>query len=107
MDISRQDLKKKESYMKFHKFIQFSVDSGIISRQEAVSMIPPMLMGIKPNSKIFDMCAAPGSKTAQFLEIFYKDYDFFSLKSIENDTGRIKINQDLYLQTTTMLIEHF
>ena len=60
MDVSRNDLKKKENYKKFHKFIQFSVDSGLISRQEAVSMIPPMLFDVKPNSLLFDMCAAPG-----------------------------------------------
>lgn len=40
---------------------------GIISRQEEVSMIPPLLLEIKANDKCLDMCAAPGSKTAQML----------------------------------------
>lgn len=31
-------------------------------------MIPPLLLGVKPGHKIFDACAAPGSKTAQLLE---------------------------------------
>ena len=84
MDISRSDLKRKEGYTNFHKFIQGNVDSGLISRQEAVSMIPPMIMQPKPNQFIFDMCAAPGSKTAQFLEIFYKNFNFLDKKSIEN-----------------------
>lgn len=41
---------------------------GNISRQEAVSMIPPLLMDIQPHQWVLDMCAAPGSKTAQIIE---------------------------------------
>lgn len=44
--------------------IDASKDSGLISRQEIVSMIPPMLCDIKSHHSVFDMCAAPGSKTA-------------------------------------------
>lgn len=98
MDISKHDLKRKEELTKFHKFIQGNVDSGLISRQEAVSMIPPMIMQPKPNQNIFDMCAAPGSKTAQFLEIFYKNFNFLDKKSIENDTGKYLIIKDLFWQ---------
>ena len=61
MDVSRFDLKKKDNYKNFHKFILSSVDSGLISRQESVSMIPPMILNIKQNAKVFDMCAAPGN----------------------------------------------
>jgi 16S rRNA C967 or C1407 C5-methylase (RsmB/RsmF family) len=46
---------------------------GNISRQEAVSMIPPLFMDIKPHHKILDMCAAPGSKTAQLIEYLHQD----------------------------------
>ena len=31
-------------------------------------MIPPKLLGVKPHHKVLDMCAAPGSKTAQLIE---------------------------------------
>lgn len=41
---------------------------GNISRQEAVSMVPPLLMDIQPHQWVLDMCAAPGSKTAQIIE---------------------------------------
>ena len=44
---------------------------GNISRQEAVSMIPPLLMKIESHHKILDMCAAPGSKTAQIIEYLH------------------------------------
>ena len=42
---------------------------GGVSRQEAVSMIPPLLLQVEPHHRVLDMCAAPGSKTAQLLEV--------------------------------------
>ena len=43
-------------------------DNGIL-RQELVSMIPVSLVDIKENHVILDMCAAPGNKSVQILEI--------------------------------------
>ena len=40
---------------------------GTISRQEEVSMIPPFLLDIQEKDQCLDMCASPGSKTAQML----------------------------------------
>ena len=94
INIPRFELKKTESLKNFHKFIQKNMDAGLISRQEAVSMIPPMLMRISKTDKVFDMCAAPGSKTAQFLEVFYKDFDFLDPNSIEQDTGFVLANDN-------------
>ena len=94
INIPRFELRKNESLTKFHKFIQKSVDAGLISRQEAVSMIPPMLMDVHPGDKVFDMCAAPGSKTAQFLESFYRDFDFLDPSSLEKDSGFVLANDN-------------
>ena len=44
-------------------------DSGLITRQEIVSMMPPILLDVQADHAILDMCAAPGSKTAQLLEL--------------------------------------
>ena len=43
-------------------------DSGRITRQEAVSMIPVKLLECRPGDHILDMCAAPGSKATQLCE---------------------------------------
>lgn len=51
-----------------HDFSPCCIFKGNISRQEAVSMIPPLLMDIQPHQWVLDMCAAPGSKTAQIIE---------------------------------------
>lgn len=32
-------------------------------------MLPPLLLGIEAEHSVFDMCAAPGSKTAQIVEL--------------------------------------
>jgi hypothetical protein len=37
-----------------------------------VSMIPPQLLDVEPHHFVLDMCAAPGSKTAQLLEGLHK-----------------------------------
>ncbi|KAH8057533.1 tRNA (cytosine-5-)-methyltransferase [Aureococcus anophagefferens] len=39
-----------------------------LSRQEAVSMVPALLLGAAPGWAVLDACAAPGNKTAQLLE---------------------------------------
>ena len=44
---------------------------GAITRQEAVSMIPPLLLDVKSSHRVLDMCAAPGSKTFQLLEMLH------------------------------------
>lgn len=71
IQITRNDIRKSESYFQLHNFLISETSVGNISRQEVVSMIPPLLMDIQPHHKILDMCAAPGSKTAQIIEILH------------------------------------
>ena len=42
---------------------------------ETVSMIPPIVLDVKPHHKVLDMCAAPGSKTAQLIEAIHAEED--------------------------------
>ena len=69
----RKLLRKSETLKKIHKFIVQETESGNISRQESVSMIPPFLLQVEPEHYVLDMCAAPGSKTAQLLEFLSGD----------------------------------
>jgi 16S rRNA C967 or C1407 C5-methylase (RsmB/RsmF family) len=68
LPLSRGVLRKDAVLTSIHKFVQRSNDSGLLTRQEIVSMIPPLLLDVKPGHRIYDACAAPGSKTAQLLE---------------------------------------
>lgn len=63
----RQQLKKEVSNLR--PLIISANDSGLISRQELVSMLPPLCLDIQPTDLVLDMCAAPGSKTGQMLEM--------------------------------------
>ncbi|KAJ2382460.1 tRNA (cytosine-5-)-methyltransferase ncl1, partial [Coemansia sp. RSA 2559] len=69
--IPRIALKKSKELSKFHAFLVTETEVGNISRQEAVSMVPPLFLGVQPHHYVLDMCAAPGSKTAQLIEALH------------------------------------
>ena len=69
MMIPRELLKKNLGLKQIHKLVIAMADSGLITRQEIVSMIPPLLLDVHADHSILDMCAAPGSKTAQLIEL--------------------------------------
>ncbi|XP_025200507.1 tRNA (cytosine(34)-C(5))-methyltransferase [Melanaphis sacchari] len=71
LKITRKDIRGSEAYYRLHNFLISETGNGNISRQETVSMIPPLLLDVKPSDKVLDMCAAPGSKTAQLIEALY------------------------------------
>lgn len=73
-DCSRKAFRKCTTLKMFHQFLVTETKLGNISRQEAVSMIPPMLLEVKPGHKILDMCAAPGSKTAHLIEALQGEF---------------------------------
>lgn len=58
-------------FASFQKFLVSETSVGNISRQEAVSMIPPLLMDVRPGMTVLDLCAAPGSKSAQLIEMVH------------------------------------
>lgn len=64
-------MKKSKALTALHTLIQNASNSGLVSRQELVSMLPPLYLDIQPTDNILDMCAAPGSKTSQMLEMLY------------------------------------
>ncbi|XP_065913229.1 RNA cytosine-C(5)-methyltransferase NSUN2-like isoform X2 [Dysidea avara] len=71
VSLSKKFIRKSPLVKQFHNFLVKENEQGNISRQEAVSMIPPLLLDVLPNHKVLDMCAAPGSKTAQLIEFLH------------------------------------
>ncbi|KAJ1754524.1 tRNA (cytosine-5-)-methyltransferase ncl1, partial [Coemansia sp. RSA 1591] len=71
--IPRIALKKSTELANFHSFLVTETEIGNISRQEAVSMVPPLLLDVRSDHIVLDMCAAPGSKTAQLVEALHVD----------------------------------
>ena len=71
IDIPKDALKKSERLRELHAFMVRANEVGALTRQEAVSMIPPLLLKVKPSHRVLDLCAAPGSKTFQLLEMLH------------------------------------
>lgn len=75
IDVPKTVIRKNEQFAKTQRFLVIENAVGNISRQEAVSMIPPIVLEVEPQHSVLDMCAAPGSKTAQMIEALHKDTD--------------------------------
>lgn len=69
----RKEIRSDPKYAAFHAWLVSAAENGDISRQEAVSMIPPLLLDIQHQHQVLDMCAAPGSKTSQIIEYMHSD----------------------------------
>ncbi|KAF2403914.1 S-adenosyl-L-methionine-dependent methyltransferase [Trichodelitschia bisporula] len=72
MTTPKNVIRKFPPFSSFQKFLVSETSVGNISRQEIVSMIPPLLMDIKPGMTVLDLCAAPGSKSAQLIEMVHR-----------------------------------
>jgi tRNA (cytosine34-C5)-methyltransferase len=68
MGLDRATIRKNPALEPLHAWLKQQVASGAVTRQETVSMVPPILLNVVPTDHVLDMCAAPGSKTSQLLE---------------------------------------
>ncbi|RLN60249.1 hypothetical protein BBJ28_00001390 [Nothophytophthora sp. Chile5] len=97
--VERRRVRKLPILKEFQTWLVELSNSGSITRQEAVSMIPPLVLGVEPHHKVLDMCAAPGSKTSQLLE---------SLHSQERASGKtptgVVVANDVDLKRAYMLV---
>ena len=71
LPMSKADLRRLPFARAFRQWLMDAFAMGNLNRQEAVSMIPPLLLDVQPHHVVLDMCAAPGSKTAQLLEALH------------------------------------
>ncbi|BFG35515.1 hypothetical protein CerSpe_217890 [Prunus speciosa] len=97
-NFSRMQLRKNQTLERFHEFLKLENEIGNITRQEAVSMVPPLFLDVRPDHFVLDMCAAPGSKTFQLLEIIHR-----STKPGSLPDGLVVAN-DLDVQRCNLLI---
>lgn len=72
VDANRQTFRRSPVYKELHEFLVSETSLGNISRQESVSMIPPLLLDVQADHFVLDMCAAPGSKTTQLIEAMHQ-----------------------------------
>ncbi|RBQ65031.1 hypothetical protein VDGD_21741 [Verticillium dahliae] len=72
MTTPKNIVRKFAPFSAFQKFLVSETSIGNISRQEVVSMIPPLVMDLRPGMTVLDMCASPGSKATQLLEMVHQ-----------------------------------
>lgn len=56
---------------RFHSFLLHEGELGNLSRQELVSQVPVLLLDIRPDHRVLDICASPGSKTKQAMTFLH------------------------------------
>ncbi|CAN6984230.1 hypothetical protein IGI04_000085 [Brassica rapa subsp. trilocularis] len=110
-NFSRKEIRKNQTLERFHEFLKLETEVGNMTRQEAVSMVPPLFLDVHPDHFILDMCAAPGSKTFQLLEIIHESAEAGSLPNgmvVANDVdykrSNLLIHQTKRTCTTNLIV---
>lgn len=89
-------------FASFQKFLVSETSVGNISRQEVVSMIPPLMLDVRPGMSVLDLCAAPGSKAAQLIELIHGGEEARTRKVVreirENDGREVSPEGDFMNQ---------
>lgn len=84
MATSKSVVRRFPPFASFQKYLVSETSVGNISRQEVVSMIPPLVMDLEPGMIVLDMCAAPGSKAAQMLEMIHTGEEMRMRRSLRD-----------------------
>ncbi|CCK69956.1 uncharacterized protein KNAG_0D02050 [Huiozyma naganishii CBS 8797] len=108
LDVPKTVIRKNEQFAKTQRFLVIENAVGNISRQEAVSMIPPIVLEVEPQHTVLDMCAAPGSKTAQLLEALHRDTDeptgFVVANDADNRRSHMLVHQLKRLNSANLIV---
>ncbi|KAI0280399.1 cytosine-5--methyltransferase [Russula aff. rugulosa BPL654] len=100
LNVPKKALRRSPELKKFHSFLVFETEVGNITRQEAVSMLPPLFLDVEPHHVVLDMCAAPGSKTSQLLELLHSSQ---SLLESSMPPGLLIANDSDYKRTHLLI----
>ncbi|KAL0227549.1 hypothetical protein RCL1_003693 [Eukaryota sp. TZLM3-RCL] len=100
LPIDRKKIRQDEhpDVKEFHSWLTMFNEGGFLVRQEAVSMIPPLFLNVNPGDRILDMCAAPGSKSAQII-------DFLSAKGTDKHDLGLLVSNDAS-QNRAFMMQH-
>ena len=100
MPFSKGDYPDDES----KKLMMLLHETGRITRQEAVSMLPPIILEPKEGDLVMDTCAAPGSKATQLAEaipnglVLANEPSSGRLNLLVTNRGRLGISNMLIMQ---------
>lgn len=78
----------------FKAHIKRENNIGSLTFQEEVSLLPPLLLKLNPDCKLLDMCAAPGSKTLEALELMHADDHWDTIDGVPKLANGLVIAND-------------
>lgn len=81
-------------------------ETGRVTRQELVSMIPVLAMDITPGETVLDMCASPGSKTTQIAECLGDSGVVFANEISNSRANTLVSNIQRHSSRATIVINH-
>lgn len=98
VDATRRQIRKIPQIAALKRYLMMLDANGFINRQEVVSMVPPLLLGVESHHIVLDMCAAPGSKTSQLVDALH---DSHLKKGLEGSvpSGLVIANDSNYKRT--------
>ena len=99
VDAERAALRKSPAHKELHTLLVAHERAGTITRQEAVSMVPPLFLACEPGDRVLDTCAAPGSKTSQLIEAVFPP----GAGSLNDTTGLVVANDEDLKRTHTLV----
>lgn len=85
LNVPKRALRKQHEFKAMQQLLVLEAEAGNISRQELVSMIPPLVMDIQPHHAVLDMCAAPGSKTVQLVEAIHASQESAHMDFVDEE----------------------
>jgi multisite-specific tRNA:(cytosine-C5)-methyltransferase len=104
VQMGRKELKRSPEYKRFHEFLVYETEVGNISRQEAVSMIPPLFLDVRPENSVIDLCAAPGSKTSQLQEMMYPPEGILIANDADQKRAHLLVHQSSRLPSPALMV---
>ncbi|MDB4865519.1 RsmB/NOP family class I SAM-dependent RNA methyltransferase [Euryarchaeota archaeon] len=81
-------------------------ETGRLTRQEAVSMIPAIALDAKPGDVVLDMCASPGSKTTQIAEHLNEKGIVMANEVVNSRINTLVANTKRHGSITPIIVHH-
>ena len=105
INVSRNQLRRVPELSALHKYLVDMSLAGMISRLEAVSMLPPLFLDVQPDDVVLDLCAAPGSKTQQILESLEEGIVIANEPSLHR--AAMLVNQTSHIPTINIAVTSY